>query len=239
MAKEPASLEAALSNPAWHSAMEAELKSIEANATWSPSSLPKGHWAIGMKWVFKVKRDPTGAIVKHKARLVAKGYAQRQGVDFDEVLAPVARMETVQLLLVLTAHSKWEVHHMDVKSVFLNGVLTEEVYMQQPPRFAIDKDASKVLKLDKALYGLHQASRTWNTKIDATLVSLGFTRCSLEHGVYRHGNTDSYLLVGIYVDDLVITGSKTGEIVEFKAQMKKMFEMSDLGLLSYYLGIEV
>jgi hypothetical protein len=239
MAKEPASLEAALSNPAWRSAMEAELKSIEANATWSPLSLPKGHRAIGLKWVFKVKRDPTGAIVKHKARLVAKGYAQKQGVDFDEVLAPVARMETVRLLLMLATHSKWEVHHMDVKSVFLNGVLTEEVYVQQPPGFAIDKDASKVLKLDKALYGLRQASRAWNAKLDATLVSLGFTRCSLEHGDYRRGNTDSYLLVGVYVDDLVITGSKTGEIVEFKAQMKKMFKMSDLGLLSYYLGIEV
>jgi hypothetical protein len=215
--EEPASLEAALSNPAWRSAMEAELKSIEANATWSPSSLPKGHRAIDMKWVFKVKQDPSGAVVKHKVRLVAKGYAQWQGVDFDEVFAPVARMETVRLLLALAAHSKWEVHHMDVKSAFLNGVLTEEVYVQKPPRFAIVKDASKVLKLDKALYGLRQAPRAWNAKLDATLVSLGFTRCSLEHGVYRRDNTESYLLVGVYVDDLVITGSKTGEIIEFKA----------------------
>lgn len=238
-AEEPASLDAALADPAWRSAMEAELKSIEDNATWSPSSLPKGHRAIGLKWVFKVKRDPAGAVVKHKARLVAKGYSQRQGVDFDEVFAPVARLETVRLLLALAAHGKWEVHHMDVKSAFLNGVLTEEVYVQQPPGFAIDKDATKVLKLDKALYGLRQAPRAWNAKLDATLVSLGFTRCSLEHGVYRRGNSESFLLVGVYVDDLVITGSNTGEIIEFKTQMKQMFEMSDLGLLSYYLGIEV
>jgi hypothetical protein len=129
-AEEPASLEAALSNPAWRGAMEAALKSIEDNVTWSPSSLPKGHRAIGMKWVFKVKRDPTAAVVKHKARLVAKWYSQRQGVDFDEVFAPMARMETVRLILALAVHNKWEVHNMDVKSVFLNDVLTEEVYVQ-------------------------------------------------------------------------------------------------------------
>jgi hypothetical protein len=121
----------------------------------------------------------------------------------------------------------------------LNGVLTEEVYVHQPHGFFIVKDASKVLKLDKALYGLRQAPRAWNAKLDTTLVSLGFTRCSLEHGVYRRGNTDSFLLVGVYVDDLVITGSKTSDVVGFKAQMKQMFEMSDLGLLIYYLGIEV
>jgi hypothetical protein len=110
-----------------------------------------------MKWVFKVKRDPAGNIVKYKARLVAKGYAQRQGIDFDEVFAPVARMETVRLLLALAAHGKWQVHHVDIKSAFLNGVLAEKVYVQQPPGFSIDKDTTKVLKLDKALYGLRQA----------------------------------------------------------------------------------
>jgi hypothetical protein len=96
-----------------------------------------------MKWAFKVKRDPTGAVVKHKARLVAKWYSQRLGVDFDEVFAPMVRMETVRLILALAVHSKWEVHNMDVKSMFLNGVLTEEVYVQQPPGFAIDKDAAR------------------------------------------------------------------------------------------------
>jgi hypothetical protein len=146
-ADEPTSVEAALADPDWHQAMEVELQAIQDNETWSPSSLPQGHRAIGMKWVFKVKRDPAGNIVKYKARLVAKGYAQHQGIDFDEVFALVARMEIVRLLLALAAHGKWQVHHMDVKSAFLNGELAEEVYVQQPPGFAVDADAGKVLKL--------------------------------------------------------------------------------------------
>jgi hypothetical protein len=112
-----------------------------------------------LKWVFKVKRDPAGNIVKHKARLVAKGYAQIQGVGYDEVFAPVARLETVRLLLALAAQGQWEVHHMDVKSAFLNGDLHEEVYMQQPPSFSQPNSHGKVLRLKKALYGLKQAPR--------------------------------------------------------------------------------
>jgi hypothetical protein len=113
--------------------MDDELGSIRGNDTWEFATLPRGHRAIGLKWVFKVKKDPEGNVIKHKARLVAKGYVQRQGVDFDEVFAPVARMETVRLLLAIAAHCEWQVHHMDVKSAFLNGDLTEEVYVHQPP----------------------------------------------------------------------------------------------------------
>ena len=176
-AEEPASVEDALDEPAWRSAMEAEMDSIRSNSTLSLASLPAGHRAIGLKWVFKVKRDPDGNIVKHKARLVAKGYAQRQGVDFDEVFAPVARLETVRLLLAVAAQRRWSVHHMDVRSAFLNGELQEEVYVHQPAGFIDSCNPNKVLKLQKALYGLHQAPRAWNTKLDTTLVSLGFEKC--------------------------------------------------------------
>jgi hypothetical protein len=125
-----------------------------------------------LKWVFKVKRDPAGNIVKHKARLVAKGYAQREGVDFDEVFAPVARMETVRVLLALAAHSGWEVHHMDVKSAFLNGKLGEEVYVAQPPGYVAAGEETRVLKLQKALYGLRQAPRAWYATLDESLTSV-------------------------------------------------------------------
>lgn len=128
-AEEPGSVQEAMSEQCWRQAMQAEMQAIEANQTWEVSVLPPKHKAIGLKWVFKVKKDPEGKVIKYKARLVAKGYAQRYGVDFDEVFAPVARIETVRVLLALAAQGGWEVHHMDVKSAFFNGDLTETVYV--------------------------------------------------------------------------------------------------------------
>jgi hypothetical protein len=238
-AEEPSSVDEALEQAPWRNAMEEEMRCIRENMTWELSTLPTGHRAIGLKWVFKVKRDPAGNVLKHKARLVAKGYAQRQGIDFDEVFAPVARLETVRLLLAVAAHRSWTVHHMDVKSAFLNGDLAEEVYVHQPAGFIDNENVGKVLKLRKALYGLRQAPRAWNAKLDASMVSLGFTRCKLDHAVYRREENGEFLIVGIYVDDLIITGTSSAEIEQFKQQMHDLFQMSDLGILSYYLGIEV
>ena len=170
---------------------------------------------------------------------MAKGYVQCAGIDFDEVFAPVARMESVRTLLALAAHDHWEVHHMDIKSVFLNDELKEEVYVSQPLGFVIDESEHKVLRLRKALYGLCQAPRAWNAKIDASMALLGFQRSSSEHDIYMCSRGMSRLVVGIYVDDLVITGISGAEIVVFKSEMKKEFLMSDLGVLTYYLGIEV
>jgi hypothetical protein len=134
-----------------------EMDSIEENGTWSLIDLPPGHKPIGVKWVFKVKRDEHGAVSKHKARLVVKGYAQRHGIDYDDVFAPVAQLDSVRLLIALAAHEGWQVHHMDVKSAFLNGDLQEEVYIEQPTGFIVTSKEHKVLKLKKSLYGLHQA----------------------------------------------------------------------------------
>ena len=238
-ADEPASVDEALGEKVWKKAMETELQSIKDSETWHLSDLPRGHKAIGLKWVFKVKRDDAGEVVKHKARLVAKGYAQKQGVDYDEVFAPVARIETVRILFALAAQGDWEVHHMDVKSAFLNGDLQEEVYVHLPPGFTEAAQAGKVLGLKKALYGLKQAPRAWNAKLDQELNALGFHRSTVEHAVYKRGTGSSLLLVGVYVDDLIICGPDKQKIAEFKEQMKKIFSMSDLGLLSYYLGMEV
>ncbi|WVZ50199.1 hypothetical protein U9M48_001476 [Paspalum notatum var. saurae] len=238
-AEEPHSVEQALSEKCWRQAMEIEMQAIQDNGTWTPVGLPAGHKAIGLKWVFKVKKDPAGNIIKHKARLVVKGYAQRQGVDFDEVFAPVARMETVRLLIALAAHGGWEIHHMDVKSAFLNGDLAEDVYVQQPPGFLVGDNENKVLKLRKALYGLHQAPRAWYARLDAELISLGFKRSKLEYAVYRRGESGTPLLVGVYVDDLIICGPSKESIAKFKQEMMQRFSMTDLGPLSYYLGIEV
>jgi hypothetical protein len=170
---------------------------------------------ITLKRVFKLKRDEVGAIIKHKACLVARGFLQREGIDFDDAFAPVERMESVRLLLALAAQEGWHVHHMNVKSAFLNDDLKEEVYVHQLPGFAISDKEGKVLRLRKTLYGLRQAPRAWNAKLDFTLRRMGFEQSPHEAAVYRRGNGGNVLLVGMYVDDLVITGTKDAEVAAF------------------------
>jgi hypothetical protein len=203
------------------------------------SKLPVGHKEIGLKWVFKLKRNADGEVVKHKARLVAKGYVQKHGVDYEEVFAPVARLDIVKLILALAANRGWEVHHLDVKSAFLHGVLEEEVYVQQPDGYAVKGKENYVLRLNKALYGLKQAPRAWSMKLDRSLKKLGFKRCLCEQAVYTRGSGKENVLLGVYVDDIIVTGNDPVEISKFKQQITGEFEMSDLGLPSYYLGIEV
>ena len=237
--EEPTSFDEADREEKWRLAMKEEIESINSNDTWSLVEGVKGKKVIGLKWVYKLKKDSEGKIVKHKARLVAKGYVQQQGIDFEEVFAPVARIETIRLIVALAVQGGWLLHHMDVKSAFLNGELLEEVYVTQPPGFVERGSEHKVLRLHKALYGLKQAPRAWNSKLDSTLKSLGFQRSKLEHAVYKKKQGNICILVGVYVDDLIITGTSESEIAKFKLQMKERFRMSDLGLLSYYLGIEV
>jgi hypothetical protein len=148
---------------------------------------------------------------------------QREGIDFDDAFAPVARMESVRLLLALAAQECWRVHHIDVKSAFLNGDLKEEVYVHQPSGFAIPDKKGKVLCLHKAFYGLRQAPRAWNAKLDSMLRRMGFEQSPHEAAVYRWGNGGNVLLVGVYVDDLVITGTKDMEVAAFKEEMNATF----------------
>jgi hypothetical protein len=148
-------------------------------------------------------------------------------------------MESVGLLLALAAQGGWRVHHMDVKSVFLNGDLKNEVYVHQLPGFEIPGKEGKVLRLRKALYGLRQAPRAWNAKLESALKGMGFELSPHEATFYRRSSGGKALLVGIYVEDLVITGTKDAEVAAFKKEMKATFQMSDLGPFSFYLGIEV
>jgi hypothetical protein len=156
---EPVSMTEALSNPKWISAMIEELNSIENNDTWSLVNLPQNKKAIDVKWVFKVKVNSQGEVTRYKARLVAKGFLQKEGIDFDEVFAPVARIETIRLVVVLANINNWSMYQMDVKCAFLNGPLEEEVYVKQPAGFINEDQVEKVYRLHKALYGLKQAPR--------------------------------------------------------------------------------
>ena len=186
-------------------------------------NLPPGCHPIGLKWVYKVKQDEHGAIVKHKARLVARGFVQREGIDFKEVFTPVARMESVQLLLALAAAKDWRVHHLDIKLVFLNEELAEMVFVRQPPGFTVKGAEHRVLRLRKALYRLRQAPRVWNAKLDTTLGELGFTRCTTKHALYTWRRGKEELVVGMYVDDLIVTGAHVEDIDSFKREMVARF----------------
>ena len=148
--------------------------------------------------------------MKHKARLLTKEYVQEEGVDFEEVFVPIERMESVRLLIALAVQESWKIHHMGVKSAFLNGELEGDVYVNQPPGFIKEGEEHKVLKSHKILYGLWQGPREWNIKLDRTLISLGFEKAPLEHAMYKRGEGKDRLLVSIYGDDLLITGPDTG-----------------------------
>jgi len=237
--EEPTCFREAAGNGDWMAAMDSEIQSINKNKTWDLVKLPAGHKPIGLKWVYKLKKNAEGEVVKHKARLVAKGYVQKQGIDYEEVFAPVARLDTVRPLLAMAANWGWEVHHLDVKTAFLNGELVEDVYVAQPEGYAVKGKEQLVYKLSKALYGLKQAPRAWNVKLDNSLKKLKFRKCASEPAVYTRGVGKARVILGVYVDDLIVTGSDPSEIATFKKQMTSEFEMSDLGLLSYYLGIEV
>ena len=154
-------------------------------------------------------------MTKYKARLMARGFVQQEGIDFDDAFAPVACMESVRVL-ALAAQEGWRVHHMDVKSAFLNGDL-KEVYVKQSPGFTVAGKEKMVYRLRKALYGLRQAPRAWNAKLDVTLKEMGFQQSDHEAAMYRRGTGEELLLIGVYVDDLIITGASAQAIEGFKA----------------------
>ncbi|KAL6582070.1 hypothetical protein OROMI_006084 [Orobanche minor] len=236
---EPSSFAEANEDERWRRAMDEEIRAIVKNDTWELMSRPKDQNTIGVKWVFKVKRNSDGDVERYKARLVAKGYKQQEGVDYDEVLAPVARLETIRLLISLAAQNHWEVHQLDVKSAFLNGYLYKNVYIDQPPGYEIKGHEDKVLKLKKALYGLKQAPKAWNDRLDKYLQENGFSRCVHEYALYMKKEGGNLLYVCVYVDDLIFTGNHPNMFKEFKLAMAHEFETSDMGLMSYNLGIQV
>ncbi|GKV48172.1 hypothetical protein SLEP1_g54998 [Rubroshorea leprosula] len=229
--------------PAWmtdyEKAMDEEIAAIERNNTWELIELPKGKKAIGVKWVYKTKLKENGEIDKFKARLVAKGYKQEFGIDYKEVYALVARHDTIRLVIALAAQNSWPLYQLDVKSAFLHGDLDEEVFIHQPPGYVKAGNEHKVYKLKRALYGLKQAPRAWYSRIESYFLKEGFEKCPYEHTLFIKSEDGKMLIVCLYVDDLIYTGNDMVMFDKFKKSMMAEFEMSDLGLMHYYLGIEV
>uniref|UniRef100_A0A2N9IIQ3 CCHC-type domain-containing protein n=1 Tax=Fagus sylvatica TaxID=28930 RepID=A0A2N9IIQ3_FAGSY len=234
---EPHTYREACTNPLWQQAMTEELQALEKTHTWDLVDLPHGKSAIGCKWVYKIKTKSDGSIERYKARLVAKGYAQEYGIDYEETFAPVARITSVRSLLAIAAVHQWPLFQMDVKNAFLNGDLTEEVYMQAPPGYSDCPD--KVCLLRRALYGLKQAPRAWFAKFSSIVHQFGFSSSSHDTALFIRRSDKGMILLLLYVDDMIITGDDHSGISDFKLFLHQQFEMKDLGHLSYFLGLEV
>ena len=194
---------------------------------------------VGTKWVFRNKTDYDGVITKNKTRLIAKGYSQQEGIDYDETFAPVVRLEAIRIFLAYAAHMKFKVFKMDVKGAFLNGELEEEVYVEQPPGFVDSKYPNHVYRLDKALYGLKQAPRAWYETLAQFLLESRFTRGTIDKTLFYIYYGKDLLLVQIYVDDIIFGSTNDKMCQRFSKLMQSRYQMSMMGELSYFLGLQV
>lgn len=237
--KIPENVDEAKSDPNWSQAMEAEMSALYNNKTWTLVELPQGKIPVGCRWVFSIKYNANGEIDRYKARLVAKGYTQTQGIDFQETFSPVAKLNTIRVLLSLAANLDWPLHQFDVKNAFLHGELKEEVYMEQPPGYKSTNAKPMVCKLNKALYGLKQSPRAWFGRFCRAMQSYGFKQCDSDHTLFLKRNQEKLTALIIYVDDMIVTGNDTQEIATLEKKLSGEFEMKNLGGLKYFLGIEV
>ncbi|CAL1391749.1 unnamed protein product [Linum trigynum] len=235
---EPRHFSEAVQYEYWRVAMQKEIDALVANGTWTLEPLPPGKRLIDSKWVYKIKYQPDGSIERFKARLVAKGFTQLEGIDFHDTFAPVAKLVTVRVLLAVAAQRNWSLHQLDVNNAFLHGDLDEEVYMRVPQGFARDGD-TRVCRLRKSLYGLRQASRNWYAKFASALVDFGFTMSRADNSLFIYHTPEAFVAVLIYVDDVVLTGDAPEVIQSVKTFLHQRFSIKDLGVLKYFLGIEV
>nr|GEZ94989.1 retrovirus-related Pol polyprotein from transposon TNT 1-94 [Tanacetum cinerariifolium] len=194
---------------------------------------------ITLKWIYKVKLNELGGILKNKARLVARGYCQEKGIDFEESFAPVARLEAIRIFLAYAAHKNMVVYQMDVKTAFLNGNLREEVYVSQPNGFVDSDNPNHVYKLKKALYGLKQAPRTWYDMLSSFLLSQDFSKGSVDPTLFIRRNGNDLLMVQIYVDDIIFAASTLELRDLFANLMCSKFKMSMMGKISFFLGLHI
>lgn len=217
----------------WEMAMKEEISAHEQNGTWTLTELPKDRKAIKTKWVFKIKHDGGDGPDRYKARLVAKGYAQKAGIDYEETFSPVVRHNTIRFLVAFAVENGMKIFQMDAITAFLQGELNEEIYTEQPEAF---KDGSnRVCRLNKAVYGLKQAGRVWNKKLDGFLIKIGFMKSMCDPCVYIKAN----IIIAVYVDDLLIFYTHVSDLNETRKQLHTNFRMKDIGQAKCCLGINI
>ena len=224
----------------WMKAMQEEMESLPKNNTYELVKLPKGRKALRNKWVYKLKKDGRGDLVKYKARLVVKGFGQKKGIDFDEIFSPIVKLSSIRIILGLATNQDLEIEQLDVKTAFLHGDLEEEIYMQQPEGFEDKRKEDLVCKLKKSLYGLKQAPRQWYKKFDSFMVGHGYQRTAADYCVYfKRYPGEKFIILLLYVDDMLIVGQDRAQISKLKEELAESFEMKDLGPAKQILGMEI
>ncbi|KAK6161335.1 hypothetical protein DH2020_004716 [Rehmannia glutinosa] len=219
--------------------MQEELNQFERNDVWELVPCPPSQTIIGTKCIFRNKLDVQCNTVRNKVRLVAQGYYQEEGIDYDETFVPVAKLVTVRLLIAIAAPRSWELHQMDIKSAFLNGFLNEEVFVEQPKGFQDPHKPNHVFKLKKALYGLKQAPRAWYERLAEFLLHVGFQRGSVDKTLFIKKEKQHLVIAQVYVDDIVFGSTSDFLKDEFVKSMSSTFEMSLVGELNFFLGLQI
>ncbi|GJR01350.1 retrovirus-related pol polyprotein from transposon TNT 1-94 [Tanacetum coccineum] len=236
---EPKNFKEAVQYPCWIDAMQEEIHEFERLAVWELVPAPLHSLVIGLKWVYKIKLDEYGDVLKNKARLVAKGYRQEAGIDFEESFAPVARLEAIRLFIANAASQDMTIFQMDVKTAFLNGELNEVVYVSQPEGFVDPDLPTHVYRLKKALYGLKQAPRAWYDKLSRFFMSTGFSKGVVDPTLFTRKTGKHILLVQIYVDDIIFASTNPKSCEIFANEMSSTFKMSMMGQMSFFLGLQI
>jgi hypothetical protein len=238
---EPETLEEALNSEYaefWKAAMDDEFKSLLENNTWILEEPPSGVKPIPVKWVFKVKKDATGHFERFKARLVVKGFKQQEGIDYNEVFAPVSKYVTVRTLMAKAAAEDLDLHQIDIKTAFLHGNLEETIYMKQPPGYE-EGGCNTACKLVKSLYGLKQAPRAWYNRLQEELELIGFVPSAADPSLFTLSTKTSNIYLLVYVDDILIAGKDKAQVNYIKKELLTRFEGRDLGEVTSFLGINI
>ncbi|GAA0157982.1 transmembrane signal receptor [Lithospermum erythrorhizon] len=236
---EPSCYSQAKEYPEWQTAMQEEYDALVKNQTWSLVPAPSHHNIVNCKWIYRVKKHADGSFQRCKARLVATGVSQQYGVDYFETFSPVVKATTIRIVLHMAVSLGWNIRQVDVNNAFLHGLLSEEVYMKQPPGFKDTTNASYVCKLHKAIYGLKQAPRAWFHRLSARLIQIGFKSSSADSSLFIKSQSGQCVFLLVYVDDIIITGHSTLDNQAIIDQLHSEFALKDLGSLHYFLGIEV
>ncbi|GJQ92129.1 retrovirus-related pol polyprotein from transposon TNT 1-94 [Tanacetum coccineum] len=236
---EPKNFKMAVIEDCWFQAMQDEIHEFDRLEVWELVPRPVYVMVIALKWIYKVKLDEYGDVLKNKARLVAKGYRQEEGIDFEESFAPVARIEAIRIFIANAATKNMIIYQMDVKTAFLNGDLQEEVFVSQPEGFEDPDNPTHVYRLKKALYGLKQAPRAWYDTLSKFLMANNFFKGAVDPTLFTRKSGKHILLVQIYVDDIIFASTDHNACNIFSKEMSSKFQMSMMGQMSFFLGLQV